>query len=170
MLDIAIKYKDQLNSKIKDIYFNDKYKYWFADNYCYVNDINDDTWNKNDFVSVNSSGEVLGFFSYKICRQANYAHNFKAINLSNKDSNLIFSMDFRKCLRDIFEKFNFNKLNFMVVVGNPIEKAYDKMIKKHGGRIVGYYKDDCVLWDNKYYDIKIYEIMRSDYLKSKGKS
>ena len=37
MLDIAIKYKDQLNSKIKNIYFNDKYKYWFADNIIGVN-------------------------------------------------------------------------------------------------------------------------------------
>lgn len=54
-------------------------------------------------------------------------------------------------------------MNFIVVVGNPIEKSYDKMIKKYGGRIVGTYKEDVKLIDGEYYDKKLYEILASEY-------
>lgn len=46
-------------------------------------------------------------------------------------------MDLGQALQDIFEKFKFRKLTFCVVVGNPIEKSYDKMINKYNGRIIG---------------------------------
>ena len=59
------------------------------------------------------------------------------------------------------------KLEFTVVVGNPIEKTYDKLIKKYGGNIVGVKHKNCKLIDNKYYDEKIYEIFREDYIKNR---
>ena len=75
-------------------------------------------------------------------------------------------MDLGQALTDIFERFKFRKLNFSVVIGNPIEKSYDKMIDKYGGRIVGIYKQEIKLIDGEYYDEKLYEITREDYLKS----
>ncbi|MDE7445913.1 MAG: hypothetical protein K2N15_09485 [Lachnospiraceae bacterium] len=75
-------------------------------------------------------------------------------------------MDLEKALKDIFTKFNFNKLKFSVVIGNPIEKAYDKAIKRYGGKIIGIEKQETRLIDGKLYDVKRYEIMRSDYLEA----
>lgn len=76
-------------------------------------------------------------------------------------------MDVGQVLRDIFEKFKFNKLTFSVVIGNPIEKSYDKMISKYDGRIVGIYEKETKLIDGEYYDVKLYEITRKSYLESK---
>ena len=69
-------------------------------------------------------------------------------------------------LIDIFEKYNFRKLSFYVVVGNPIEKSYDKMCERYGGRIVGVKRKNTRLIDGKYYDEKLYEILKEDYMKA----
>lgn len=66
-----------------------------------------------------------------------------------------------------FDKFKFRKLTFSVIVGNPIEKSYDKMINKYGGRVVSIYSDETKLIDGEYYDVKLYEITRNNYLKTK---
>ena len=79
----------------------------------------------------------------------------------------IFGLDVGQALIDLFVKFKFNKLKFSVIVGNPIAKSYDKMIQKYGGRIVGIYEKETRLIDGEYYDEKIYEILRENYLKSK---
>jgi hypothetical protein len=56
------------------------------------------------------------------------------------------------------------------VIGNPIEETYDRLCAKYGGRILCIQKDETKLEDNKYYDVKLYEIMREDYMKARGKT
>jgi RimJ/RimL family protein N-acetyltransferase len=83
------------------------------------------------------------------------------------DDIITIGKDLRQAIKDIFEKFNFHKLSYCVVVGNPIEKAYDKLTPKYGGRIVGVERQHTKLFDNKYYDVKRYEILREDYINAK---
>ena len=45
---------------------------------------------------------------------------------------------------------------------------YDKIIKKYGGNIVGIQHDSTKFDDGKYYDVKEYEIMKTDYDKYKS--
>ena len=78
---------------------------------------------------------VIGYISYSICRQNNSITGLEIINFSNNKA--VFGRDVITALKDIFEKYNFRKIKFCVVIGNPIEKTYDKLIKKYGGRIVG---------------------------------
>lgn len=160
MLEPAIKYRDQLEKLQYDIWFDDKYKYWNCDTYYQSMQIDDNTWNKHQFVSV-CDGMVIGYISYNISRAENYAYCLSIINFS--DNKIAFGIDLGQALRDIFERYKFRKLNFSVVIGNPIEKSYDKMIEKYGGRIVGIYKEDVKLIDGEYYDKKLYEIFASDY-------
>ena len=96
-------------------------------------------------------------------------HNLNIINFEAEPS-MTFAMDLGRALTDIFEKYNFRKLNFYVIVGNPAEKAYDKMIKKYGGRVVGYRRENTRLFDGKYYDEKLYEVMRDDYFNAKRRN
>ena len=126
--------------------------------------IDTDTWNRHQFVSLDKEGNVIGYISYSISRADNSAHSLSIMNFS--DNKVVFGMDLGQALKDIFEKYKFRKLNFIVVVGNPIEKSYDKMIKKYGGRIVGTYKEDVKLIDGEYYDKKSYEILASEYFSS----
>jgi hypothetical protein len=66
-------------------------------------------------------------------------------------------------IKDIFEKYRFNKLNFTVARGNPIEKTYDKLIKRYNGRIVGILEQEARLIDGRLYDVKEYELLADRY-------
>lgn len=159
MIDIAQKYSDILKLKFADIVYDEKYKFC---NGGYVDEYkpSESTWNTHEFVSIHK-GEVIGYISYGINRNEYDVSGLRAINFS--DNKIVFGLDLMKVVEGIFSKFNFRKLSFGVYVGNPIEKSYDKMIEKYGGRIVGVKKEECKLMDGKYYDFKIYEILKSEY-------
>ncbi len=164
MVDVAIKYADELKEKMHDIWFDEKYKYWNCSTYYSDVEISSETWDHHQFVSV-LDDEVIGYICYEVNRIANYCSGLGAMNFT--DNKMTFGRDLGRVLMDIFEKFQFNKLKFSVVIGNPIEKTYDKMIHRYGGRIIGVFKEDTRLVDGKLYDIKVYEILRSEYLAAK---
>lgn len=166
LLDVAIKYKEQLEKLQYNIWFKDKYKFWNNDTYYDAMTIDDSTWERHQFVSIKDDN-VIGYISYSVNRRCNYAHSLSIMNFT--DDKMTFGMDLGQVLQDIFEKYNFRKLDFCVVVGNPIEKSYDKIVKKYNGRIVGTFKDDVKLIDNKYYDIKHYEVTKENYMGAKNK-
>lgn len=169
MLDPAIKHKDELKKKVLDIWFEEKYKYYnYACYYSAEYEPSETTWDRHEFVSLNGRGEVIGFIGYEINRQANYAHSLGIVNFS--EDQITFGVDLGKAMRDIFEKFAFNKLKFSVVVGNPIEGSYDKMIHRYGGRIIGIEKGEVRLPDGKLYDVKRYEITRREYIKGRERT
>ena len=166
MLDIAIKYENELKEKFRDIWFQDKYKFYNFDTYYEELEIATSTWDKHQFVSLNKDGDIIGYIGYGVRRHLNYCDGLGAINFT--DDKIIFGVDLKHAICDIFEKFDFNKLKFSVVIGNPIEKSYDKIIQHYNGRIVGVDKDETRLIDGKLYDVKRYEIMKNDYLQAKS--
>lgn len=162
MLDVAQKYTDQLKSLYADIVYDDKYKFvnsGWVDEY----KPSDTTWSTHEFVSLNSKSEVIGHIVYEINRNTYSVCGLTVINFS--DDKMTFGKDLSKIIKDIFLKFNFRKLSFGVYIGNPIEKSYDKMILKYGGRIVGVKKEETKLMDGKFYDFKMYEVLRNDFIK-----
>lgn len=165
MVDIAIKHEEELSKKMMETWFDEKYKFYHYGPYFQKENIGTDTWNSHTFVSVNTNGEVIGFIAYDISRPEEFCKNLRIINFS--DDKMTFGMDLMQVLQDIFEKYNFRKLCFSVVIGNPIELSYDKIINKYGGRVVGVRFDHVKLMDNKFYDVKEYEISREEYLKNK---
>ena len=165
MLDIALKYKDKLQELYLNTWHQDKYKYYNYNSYWSALELKENTWDAHEFVSVDKDGKVLGFIFYSVDRPSNSACSLGIINFA--DSSLTFGKDVLQAIKDIFEKYNFHKLSFCVVVGNPIEKTYDKLTPKYGGRIVGVEKQHAKLCDNKYYDVKRYEILREDYMRVK---
>jgi hypothetical protein len=80
----------------------------------------------------------------------------------------IFGKDIITALKEVFERYRFNKISFNVVRGNPVEKTYDKLIGRYNGRIVGIKKQEVRLLDGKLYDTKEYEILAVDYFNRKG--
>ena len=165
MLDIAINYVEQVKQKFRSTLFKERYKYWTATNYSEEWNPIESTWVDHQFVSVRN-GEVIGYIGYGIDRTSgDVVHNLNIINFEEKPS-ITFARDLGQVLIDIFEKYNFRKLSFYVVVGNPIEKSYDKMCERYGGRIVGVKRKNTRLIDGKYYDEKLYEILKEDYMKA----
>ena len=162
MLQVAIKYAEQLKEKFHSVWFDERYKFWAGSNYFGEWQPAESTWVNHQFASVRD-GEVIGYIAYEIDRGAgDMAYGLSVINFEEKPS-VTFAMDLGQALENIFDKFNLRKLNFYVVVGNPIEKSYDKMSEKYGGRIVGIYRQNTRLFDGKYYDEKLYEILKEDY-------
>jgi hypothetical protein len=164
MLKLAYTYQDKLNQVYNSIIFQDKYKYYNYDNYWgYTKEVSKDSWNDLEFVSVDKNDNVIGYLRAGISRSADKISTLGIMNFY--DINVTFSKDLYQFLNELFIKFNFRKIEFTVVIGNPAEKMYDKYIEKYGGRIVGTRRQSTRLQDNKYYDVKEYEIFREDYLK-----
>lgn len=167
MLKPAILYADELKNKLRETWYIDKYKYYNYSSYFCDIEVAKDTWQYQQFVSVDKDNNVLGYISYQIGRQANFVDEFGIIAFV--DNSITFGKDLHQVILDMFFKFNFHKLSFQVVVGNPIERYYDKFVNKYRGRIVGIKYDECKLYDNNLYDIKLYEIMKSNFVEAYNK-
>lgn len=165
MLDVAQKYTDTLKLKISETAYDLNYMFYHSgwnDEYSPSNE----NWNQHEFVSLSSDQEILGYIRYSVSRNDYSVHGLTAINFS--DDKITFGRDLVQVVDDIFTKYHFRKLGFSVYVGNPIEKTYDKLIEKYGGRIVGIKKEETRLLDGSFYDFKMYEIFQRDYLASKS--
>jgi len=162
MLKTAYTYKDKLQETYNTIVFNDKYKYYNFNNYwSYEVKLSQDSWNNIEMVSVDKNNNVRGFFRASISRESD---KISALGIMNfYDKSVTFSKDLYQFLSDLFIKYNFRKIEFTVVIGNPAEKMYDRIMKKYGGRIVGVEKLSTKLVDGLYYDVKYYEIFKEDF-------
>lgn len=165
MLAVALDYKEELIHKLHSTWFKDKYKYYHYNNYHRDLSLSEDTWNVHQFVSLNNEGEVVGYLEYYIDRSSLNCSDFNIVNFGA--DKITFGKDLHSLITDIFEKFHFNKLSFSVVIGNPVEASYDKLIRNYGGRVVGIQKNHVRLLDNLLYDVKLYEVTSYDYLNKK---
>jgi RimJ/RimL family protein N-acetyltransferase len=168
MLDYAKKYESELVKLYQDIAFDPFYNFQQFDACRETFEIPRNTWDGHYFVSLVGT-KVIGYISYFIKRSEHYANSLNIVHFGGKDAKngIIFGKDVMTALRDIFERFRFIKLDFCVVSGNPIERTYDKLIKRYGGRIVGIFKNETRLIDGRLYDVKHYEILAEEYFGSK---
>ena len=164
MIDLAIKHESKLKELFANIVFDKKYMFYTSESYYDAYESTKTTWMKHEFVSLDSNGNVIGYIKYNIDRDTLNAHSLQIINFS--DNIATFGIDTMKCLEDIFVKFQFNKLSYCVVVGNSIEKTYDRLTAKYGGVIVGTKRRHCKQMDGNFYDMKMYEILRDDFINS----
>lgn len=167
MLDLALNYQEELTKKFRETWMDDRYKWYYAGNFYEDVDIKHDTWNCHQYVSV-KNGEVIGSIEYKIDRSSEYAYNLAIINFEDKPS-FEFSRDLGEALDKIFSRYAIRRLEWSVIIGNPIEESYDRICMKYGGRIVGTYRNRTRLTDGRYYDEKLYEIELADYIEAKRK-
>ena len=168
MLKLAIYEENELKKLFAVISLNLRYIYQNLSEYRESFEIEKNTWDCHEFVSMKED-KVIGYIKYSVNRQCHYAFGFHIVNFFIEDSKCcrIFGIDLHRVLMDIFYKYNFEKINFRCVVGNPIMKSYDKLITSCNGRVVGIYKNHVRLLDGKLYDIKDYEILKEEFECSK---
>lgn len=166
MIKPAILYEQEIIESFKNIFFDDKYKYFYYSGYG-IPEIENHTFNHHQFASVDNENKLIGFIYYELDRECNAARTLCIINFT--DDYITFGMDLIQVIKDVFEKFNFHKLTFNAVDGNPAKDKYTKIIERFGGRIIGIKKEDILL-RGKYHDKILYEILKSDYEKHKEKN
>jgi hypothetical protein len=167
MLKVAYYYNTKIQEEYQNIVYNEKFKFFCCSSYWSFKfeDCSSSNWFQIEYVSVDKNDNVIGFLGAEVERDINKVKSLRIINFKDK-CNVTFSKDLHKFLIELFTVHNFNKINFSVVCGNPIEKMYDKYCAKYGGRIVGICKKDVKLTDGKLYDYKIYEIFKDDFINS----
>lgn len=167
MLKNAYLYEEEIKNAFYETWYDPKYQYYYMGPY--HNDWgcnhNEGDYYRRNFASVDSEGELIGYISYNIEHDIKSAGCFGAINFS--DNITTFGMDLVQVIDDIFCKFNMNRLEFAVVCGNPIEKNYDRMIHKYGGRILCTRHNACIDMQGNLCNDKLYELLKEDYLACK---
>lgn len=167
MLELALEHTEELKRKLQKTWLDEKYWYYNNGSYFEQLSLKADTWNNMQYVSLNPEGEVIGYLSYGIERECWYVNYLAIINFTE---DIMFGIDVLHMVKEMFEKYKFRKVDFSVIIGNPAEKKYDRLIERYGGRIVGTFKQTVKLPDGELYDEKHYEIFRTDYLHHKKKA
>ena len=161
MLKPAILYKDELTRLMIDAMENPRNFYYNVGQYYdYDLSLQNSNWNGHHYVSIVPQGQrILGYVHATIDRTSNSITNLGAISFENSPS---FAKDLMSFLHSLFFRFGYNKMKWRVIVGSPHEKTYDRICKRFGGRIVGVFSDDTRLTDGNLYDLKWYEVKKTD--------
>ena len=162
MLKPAILYKEALAEKAKIVLMEpEKYKFMELCNYQSYNTFTIDEvdeWSKIKRVSVNADGAILGYMGCSVCRQDSSVAGLLFVNFDLTKLSVTFVRDMEAFLQYLLRMFR--KVSFVCVVGNSAERLYDKVIEKYHGRVVGVKKQEALLQDGQFYDLKLYEIVK----------
>ncbi len=170
MLVNAYLHEEEIKKEFYKIWYDPKYQYYSGCG-CFgefsLAHNNDGNYNEHCFASISKTGELLGVVSYHVDRMIRSTRSFGAICF--KDCSVEFAKDLIQAVDDIFDKFGMERMEFCVIKGNPAEKAYDRLVKRAGGRIVGTRRYNAMNLQGELCDDKIYEILGSDYFTAKLK-
>lgn len=146
--------------------FQDRFKFYSRESTIeYLIPIYQDSREMLQMVSVDDNG-VVGYFGAKLDRETDTARELVIINF--QDKNHTFAADLHDFFLSLFDRFGMQRVTWWVVVGNPGEAMYDRIIEKHGGRVVGTFKNDAKLSDGRLYSIKWYEVTRDNFNYARG--
>jgi len=164
MLAYAFQHKSELMKARAKSLSLDKNKYFYSNGFTdYTLDIEESDWNKLQMVSVLECGAVIGYFNSSFDRPSKKASGIEAINYSFKN-NVVFARDLYAFLDGLFVNYGLNKIEWSVLIGNPIEAMYDRVAKRYGGNAFGLAHQACALKDGTLCDVKYYELMRCEYM------
>lgn len=152
-------YTEELNKKMIERWYDIDNMYYHGGPASYSIEPSDNNSESHSFVSL-SKGEVVGYISYCVDYLVMSADNFGFISFDK--GNITFIADTFQLIKDLFYKYNFNRVAWYCYVDNPAIRGYRKFIEKFGGREVAYLRQTTKLLDGKIHDSVIFEILKED--------
>lgn len=160
MLKNALLYKDQIDKKLLECWYDPKYQYYFSSSHYLPR------WNDNDadWIALASvkGDDVLGYFTWAVDHDTMSAKNFGVINFS--DDQLTFGVDLYHVLKQIFFICGYKRLEFGAIQGNPHITQYTHLVDKFGGECVGHTHESIRTFDGRIHDEFVFEIMADDFV------
>lgn len=155
MLYPAQLYREELKRKLVEHWYDAKYSYYFSGS-AYEFNPPDNNETRHDFVHLDKGGNVDGYFSYQIDWQARSLYNFGLIGFA--DNNTMFLRDCVHRIEDMVDQ-GIRRAEFWAWSDNPVNKFYERMIKRYSnGRVAGRLHNSG-FFEGKYHDTTIYEIL-----------
>lgn len=166
MLIPAITVEEKLNRQLQMHAFEDRIKYYNTSGQEKLKiDIKKNTWFRIQAASVGSEGEMLGFLEANTDRQTHSVTGMSVLRFPS-DLSITFARDFYRYVDKLFTKWDFTKITWKGAAPNPACKMYRRFAEQNGGREVGHLKNHRPLPDGTKVDMRIFEILRDDYLQA----
>jgi len=164
MLKRAILYVPQLTGCFAK-YADDPINIFYQESYIDFNPkIEDNCWKIHQFVSVDSSENVIGYLNAAVSQKGHFINNLAIIRfLKNSRYNVTFSKDLAEFFEFLFLFYKYRKIDFGVSLNSPNQTWYKKYVNKYGGRIVGILKQHFARIDGTITDYEMYEILLGDF-------
>lgn len=164
MLRNGLLYRDEVNAAMLATWYDERYQWYYCgQTHQTFNPPDSSDENGMSFASLDSDGNLIGLIWYQVERDIRSVGGFSIINFTD-GHRVTFAKDLRRAIDDIFVRFGMHRLEFSVVIGNPAEAAYDRMIERIGGRVIGTYRDRVTDMAGKLHDFKVYEVLEDEYL------
>lgn len=162
MLKPAQLYKERLQEENIKTWYKLENMFWsFGTGTVQIN-INEDNYNRHQFVSVDDKDKIIGYIAYGVDWAAMNADRFGIISFDK--GNVLFIKDVYTAICDLFKKYHMNRVGWSATVGNPAIRGYRNFIKKYGGRECGYYRQNVKLQDGLLHDSVDFEILAEEFL------
>jgi len=162
MLARAYQHKESIMRLVSKSIDDPYYDYLWGHYTDFNMNIADGNFYNQQWVSLDSSFNVIGYLGAEIDRSCNCVSSIIIANFC-KEQTATFSLDLKEFFFRLFFRYNYSKVNFSVVVGSRNEIIYDKFIKRYGGRVVGTFRNHKMLQNGSLVDMKYYEITRGEF-------
>lgn len=156
MLKPAVLYKSEIEQRSKAMFYTMDYFYYIGDISCGPIEIPDSPDSGlYQFASIDENGDLIGFIGFRVDLYAHSVYNFGLLSFDK--GNLILARDLDTILHELLRNPTVHRLEWRVVVGNPVEKTYERFCKKHNGNVATLHKI-CRDMMGEYHDLKIFEV------------
>lgn len=160
MLKPAQLYKEEIQRKMIETWYDEKYQFYYNSSSHHENMIPDNCDLRRCFASLDKNGNVIGYISYMYDDVSGVADCFGIISFDIGNSE--FAVDVLRVFDDIFTKFSLNRIEFMCFERNPTIRAYRNFIKRYGGREVCTMRETARLMDGQMHNSVLFEILYQD--------
>lgn len=161
MLKPAQMYREQLNKKATEQWYDMSNIYYHSGPTMTEYSIDNSTEYSHCFVSVDKDENVLGYIGYSIDWSAKRVYNFGFISFQK--GNMNFVRDAYQAFKNLFEVYHLHSVEWLCYVDNPAIRGYRNIVRKFAGRECAYMRDEALLLDGKLHDAVKFEILDSDY-------